>query len=205
MFQEAVPWFRRLVAGLSSRRPAFDPSPVHVGLVKDKVTVAQAPPPQSVAVPWAEHDRTLSWAWPTLSWTWSYLKLSMTVRWTERDRTLSWAWPYLELNVIAPWAEHDRTLSWAWSYLKLSITVPWAERDLPWAEHDRTLSSAWSYPQSEEVLSNNVFQLRTSQNVITECFTTEWPIYWWRNKMAHSNGNASHLHGVVHRHKRISV
>jgi hypothetical protein len=44
MLQEAVPWFRRLVAGLSSWRSAFDPSSVHVGLVKDEVTVATLPP-----------------------------------------------------------------------------------------------------------------------------------------------------------------
>jgi len=45
MLQEALPLFRRLVAGLSSRWSAFDPSPIHVGLVKDEVTVVQDPPP----------------------------------------------------------------------------------------------------------------------------------------------------------------
>jgi hypothetical protein len=33
----AVPWLRRLVAGLSLRRPGFDPGSVHVGFVVDKV------------------------------------------------------------------------------------------------------------------------------------------------------------------------
>ena len=33
----AVPWLRRLVAGLPPRRPGFDPRPVHVGFVVDKV------------------------------------------------------------------------------------------------------------------------------------------------------------------------
>jgi hypothetical protein len=34
----AVPWLRRLVAGLSPRRPGFDPRSVHVGFVVDKMT-----------------------------------------------------------------------------------------------------------------------------------------------------------------------
>jgi hypothetical protein len=36
-----VPWLRRLVAGLSPRRPGFDPGPVHVGFVVDKVALVQ--------------------------------------------------------------------------------------------------------------------------------------------------------------------
>jgi hypothetical protein len=35
----AVPWLRRLVAGLSPRRPGFDPGSVHVGFVVDKVAL----------------------------------------------------------------------------------------------------------------------------------------------------------------------
>ena len=50
MLQEALPLFRRLVAGLSSRWSAFDPSPIHVGLVKDEVTVVQDPPPQVLLI-----------------------------------------------------------------------------------------------------------------------------------------------------------
>jgi hypothetical protein len=39
-----VPWLRRLVAGLSPRRPGFDPGSVHVGFVVDKVALEQAFP-----------------------------------------------------------------------------------------------------------------------------------------------------------------
>jgi hypothetical protein len=37
----AVPWFRRLAAGLSPRRPGFDPGSVHVGFVVDKMALGQ--------------------------------------------------------------------------------------------------------------------------------------------------------------------
>jgi hypothetical protein len=37
----AVPCLRRLVAGLSPRRPGFDPGSVHVGFVVDKVALGQ--------------------------------------------------------------------------------------------------------------------------------------------------------------------
>jgi hypothetical protein len=37
----AVPWLRRLFAGLSPRRPGFRPGSVHVGFVVDKVTLGQ--------------------------------------------------------------------------------------------------------------------------------------------------------------------
>jgi len=36
-----VPWLRRLVAGLSPRRPGFAPGSVHVGFVVDKVALGQ--------------------------------------------------------------------------------------------------------------------------------------------------------------------
>jgi hypothetical protein len=39
-----VPWFRRLVAGLSPPRTGFDPRSVHVGFVVDKVALGQAFP-----------------------------------------------------------------------------------------------------------------------------------------------------------------
>jgi hypothetical protein len=35
----AVPWLRRLVAGISPRRPGFDTGSVHVGFVVDKVAL----------------------------------------------------------------------------------------------------------------------------------------------------------------------
>ena len=35
----AVPWLRRSVAGLSPRRPEFDPVSVHVSFVADKVAL----------------------------------------------------------------------------------------------------------------------------------------------------------------------
>jgi hypothetical protein len=41
---QAVPRFRRLVAGLSPRRPGFDPSSVHVGFVVGKVALEQVFP-----------------------------------------------------------------------------------------------------------------------------------------------------------------
>jgi hypothetical protein len=34
-----VPWLRRLVVGLSPRRPGFNPGSVHVGFVVDKVAL----------------------------------------------------------------------------------------------------------------------------------------------------------------------
>jgi hypothetical protein len=37
----AVPWLRRLVAGLSSRSPGFAPGSIHVGFVVDKVELRQ--------------------------------------------------------------------------------------------------------------------------------------------------------------------
>jgi hypothetical protein len=37
----AVPWLRRLVAGLSQRKAGFDPGSVHVGFVVDKVGLRQ--------------------------------------------------------------------------------------------------------------------------------------------------------------------
>jgi hypothetical protein len=39
-----VPRLRRLVAGLSPRRPGLDPGSVHVGLVVDKVALGQVFP-----------------------------------------------------------------------------------------------------------------------------------------------------------------
>jgi hypothetical protein len=44
----AVPWLRRLAAGLPPRRPGFDPGLVHVGFVVDKVALGQVPPPPRV-------------------------------------------------------------------------------------------------------------------------------------------------------------
>jgi hypothetical protein len=40
----AVPWLRRLAAGLPSRRPGFDPGSIHVGFVVDKVALGQVFP-----------------------------------------------------------------------------------------------------------------------------------------------------------------
>jgi hypothetical protein len=40
----AVPWLRRLAAGLSPRRPGFDPGSVHVGFIMDKVALGQVLP-----------------------------------------------------------------------------------------------------------------------------------------------------------------
>jgi hypothetical protein len=40
----AVPWLRRLAAGLPPRRPGFDPGLVHVGFVVDKVALGEGFP-----------------------------------------------------------------------------------------------------------------------------------------------------------------
>jgi hypothetical protein len=40
----AVPWLRRLIAGLPTRKPGFDPGSVHVGFVVDKVALGQVFP-----------------------------------------------------------------------------------------------------------------------------------------------------------------
>jgi hypothetical protein len=37
----AVPWLRRLAAGLPPRKPGFDPGSVHVGFVVGKVALGQ--------------------------------------------------------------------------------------------------------------------------------------------------------------------
>jgi hypothetical protein len=39
IFNVAVPWFRRLFAGLSQRRPGFDPGSVYVEFVVDNVAL----------------------------------------------------------------------------------------------------------------------------------------------------------------------
>jgi hypothetical protein len=44
---KAVPWLKRLVAGLSQRRPGFAPGPIHVAFVMDKV--ARFSPSSSVS------------------------------------------------------------------------------------------------------------------------------------------------------------
>jgi hypothetical protein len=41
---QAVPWLRRLAAGLPPRRPGFDPGSVHVGFVVDEVALGQVFP-----------------------------------------------------------------------------------------------------------------------------------------------------------------
>jgi hypothetical protein len=41
---ETVPWFKRLVAGLSPRRLGIDPGSVNVGFVVDKVALGQVFP-----------------------------------------------------------------------------------------------------------------------------------------------------------------
>jgi hypothetical protein len=44
MFLSAVPWLRRLAAGLSPRRLWFDQGSVHVGFMVDKVALGQVSP-----------------------------------------------------------------------------------------------------------------------------------------------------------------
>jgi hypothetical protein len=43
-FGKIVSWLRRLVAGLSPRRPGFDPGAVHVRFVGNKVALGQVFP-----------------------------------------------------------------------------------------------------------------------------------------------------------------
>jgi hypothetical protein len=38
---QAVPWLRSLVAGLSPRRPGFEPGSIHVGFMVNKVEMGQ--------------------------------------------------------------------------------------------------------------------------------------------------------------------
>jgi hypothetical protein len=52
----AVPWLRRLVAGLPPRRPGFDPGSVHVGIVVDKVALGQVFPPSTSVFPCQIHS-----------------------------------------------------------------------------------------------------------------------------------------------------
>jgi hypothetical protein len=47
----AVPWLRRLAAGLPTWRPGFDPGSVHVRFVVDKVALGQVFPPSSSVFP----------------------------------------------------------------------------------------------------------------------------------------------------------
>jgi hypothetical protein len=44
MLMLAVPWLRRLVAGLPRRKPGFDPGSVHVGFLVDEVALGQVFP-----------------------------------------------------------------------------------------------------------------------------------------------------------------
>jgi hypothetical protein len=52
----AVPWLRRLVAGLSPRRPGFDPGSVHVGFAVDKVALGQVFRPSTSVYPCQFHS-----------------------------------------------------------------------------------------------------------------------------------------------------
>jgi hypothetical protein len=45
-----MPWLRRLVAGLLQRRPGFNPGPVHVGFVVEKVSLWQVFPPSTSVI-----------------------------------------------------------------------------------------------------------------------------------------------------------
>jgi hypothetical protein len=51
LYPWAVPWLRRLAAGLPPRRPGFDPGSVHVGFVVDKVALGRVFPPNSSVLP----------------------------------------------------------------------------------------------------------------------------------------------------------
>ena len=50
-YYQAVPWLRRLLAGLSPRRPEFHPGSDHVVFVVDKVALGQVFPPSASVFP----------------------------------------------------------------------------------------------------------------------------------------------------------
>jgi hypothetical protein len=50
-YEEAVPWLRRLVAGLKLRRTGLDPGSVYVGFVVDKMALGKVFPPSTSVFP----------------------------------------------------------------------------------------------------------------------------------------------------------
>jgi hypothetical protein len=52
----AVPWLRRLAAGLPPRRPGFHPGSVHVGFVVNKVALGQVFSPSTSVFPCQFHS-----------------------------------------------------------------------------------------------------------------------------------------------------
>jgi hypothetical protein len=53
---KAVPWLRRLVAGLSPRGPCSIPGSVHVGFLVEKVALGQVFPPSTSVFPCQFHS-----------------------------------------------------------------------------------------------------------------------------------------------------
>jgi hypothetical protein len=53
---ETVPWLRRLVTGLPPRRLGFEPGPVHVGFVVEKVALGQVFPSSTSVFPCQFHS-----------------------------------------------------------------------------------------------------------------------------------------------------
>jgi hypothetical protein len=45
---KAVPWLRSLIAGISQRRPGFEPGSFHVGCVAERVALGQISPSSAV-------------------------------------------------------------------------------------------------------------------------------------------------------------
>jgi hypothetical protein len=56
VYDLAVPWLRRLVAGLPLRSPGFDPGSVHVGFVLNNVVLGQVFSPSTSAFPCQIHS-----------------------------------------------------------------------------------------------------------------------------------------------------
>jgi hypothetical protein len=52
----AVPWLRQFVAGLSPRRPEFDPRSVHLGFMVDKLALGQGFPSSTSVFPCQFHS-----------------------------------------------------------------------------------------------------------------------------------------------------
>ena len=67
----------------------------------------------TVTVTWSDRDRTLIWLWPSLDLTVTYLDLTVTYL----DKSLT----YFDLTVTLTWSGRDRNLIWPWP----TLIWPW--------------------------------------------------------------------------------
>jgi hypothetical protein len=68
IFIWALPWLKRLVAGLSPRRPGFAPGSIHVGFVVDKVALGRFSPSTSVSPANIYHSTIAPYSSITAPW-----------------------------------------------------------------------------------------------------------------------------------------